>query len=377
MKALFAGSFDPFTLGHFDIVEKTLKEFDELIICISNNEQKKHLFTLEERKRIIEVALSNHPKKDKIKIICNTGTTVDIAIMHNIDTFVRGIRNQEDLKEETSLATINEKLAQIRGFSIKTKFIWQKDFILQSASSSLVRRLCSLGEYIACAQFVPQNVHQELMSIYLKPFFKDLFAEAYLPRVENLWTDLVSVYKSRPYHNLSHLGYMINMFNIYKKLASPTELSSVNEFNVILAIFMHDYIYDVTRTDNEERSKEVAQKIWSGVMFYQSDELLLNLILATKHFNDEPLTGECGVIADIDLSILGTLSSKDWNTYCNGIREEYSIYPDKTYAKERIFVLKNLLKRKRIFNTDCFYKMFEKQARKNIKQEIFKLKKLL
>lgn len=377
MKALFAGSFDPFTLGHLDIVKKTLKEYDELIICISNNEAKKHLFSQEDRKRIIEAALADLQTSKKITIVCNSGTTVDVAIKYNVDTLIRGIRSQSELDNEVSFASINEKLAQIRGFSIKTKLIWQEDFTLKSTSSSLVRALFSLNEYIVCSHYVPKNVHQELLCIYLKPYFKGLFAEAYVPRVETLWADLVKTYKSRPYHNLSHLGYMINMLNIFQKQASSSELASINSFNIILAIFMHDYVYDVTQNDNEERSIEETKKNWDGITFYQPKEVLRNLILATKHTNVEPLTGEPGLVADLDLAILGTNHPQTWDDYCNSIRQEYSIYSDKEYALARTEFLVKMLKRKQIFNTDCFFKLFEKQARKNIRKEIFKLRRLL
>ena len=377
MKALFSGSFDPFTLGHLDIVKKALKKFDELIICVSNNEQKKHLLSLQERKRIIDAALSDLQTPKKITVICNTGTTIDVALKYKVDTLIRGIRNPDDIENEKNLAQINEQLAQIRGFKINHYFVWQSDPFLKSASSSVVRRLCAVEEYIVAALYVPQNVHQELMSIYLKPHFRNLFAKAYIPRTEELWSNLVNIYKSRPYHNLTHLGYMLNMYKIYLTHANEKEITPHTSFNITLAIFLHDYIYDVERNDNEEASAKLAHEIWKGAIFYQPKNVLFDLIMATKHINDEPLTGDAAILADIDLSLLGTSSPQIWENYSEGIRKEYAIYSDQQYAKGRIDFLKRLLLRKRIFNTDFFYQLYEKQARKNIKKEIFKLKKLL
>lgn len=377
MKALFSGSFDPFTLGHLDIVKKALKEFDELIICVSNNEEKKHLLSLEERKKIIISALSDLQTTKKITVICNTGTTIDVALKYKVDTLIRGIRNLDDIENEKALAKINEQLAQIRGFKIEHYFVLQTDPFLKSASSSIVRRLCAVEEYIAASQYVPQNVHQELMSIYLKTHFRNLFAKAYIPRSEELWRDLVNVYKSRPYHNLTHLAYMLNMYKIYLTHTDKNDITPHTTFNITLAIFLHDYIYDVERDDNEEASAQLAHEICKGAMFYHPRKILFDLILATKHINDTPLTGDAAILADIDLSLLGTQSPQIWDNYCAGIRKEYAIYSNQKYAHSRIAFLKRLLMRKRIFNTEFFYQRFEKQARKNIKKEIFKLKKLL
>ena len=81
----------------------------------------------------------------------------------------------------------------------------------------------------------------------------------------------------------------------------------------------------------------------------------------------------CQVIADLDLSILGTADSASWKNYTAGIRKEYAAYSDEKYTKGRLAFLSSLLQKEQIFHTKFFNKMLEKQARENIKNEIARL----
>jgi pantetheine-phosphate adenylyltransferase len=109
-RAVFPGSFDPITLGHVDIIKRALPLFDELIIAIGVNADKKHLWSLEDRKQFIE---STFQGELKIKVTSYTGLTANFCNNENAQFIVRGIRNSTDLNYEQSIAQTNFTLAGI------------------------------------------------------------------------------------------------------------------------------------------------------------------------------------------------------------------------------------------------------------------------
>ncbi|MDC1465424.1 pantetheine-phosphate adenylyltransferase [Polaribacter sp.] len=123
-KAIFPGSFDPITLGHYDIIERGITLFDELIIAIGINADKKYMFSLEERKQFIEDSFGNNPK---IKVVTYEGLTVHFCQENNIDFILRGLRNPADFEFEKSIAHTNRDLAPI-----------ETVFLLTAASTSYI-----------------------------------------------------------------------------------------------------------------------------------------------------------------------------------------------------------------------------------------------
>ena len=123
-KAIFPGSFDPITLGHYDIIERGITLFDELIIAIGINADKKYMFSLEERKQFIEDSFGNNPK---IKVVTYEGLTVHFCQENNIDFILRGLRNPADFEFEKSIAHTNRDLSSI-----------ETVFLLTAASTSYI-----------------------------------------------------------------------------------------------------------------------------------------------------------------------------------------------------------------------------------------------
>lgn len=109
-KALFPGSFDPITLGHYDIIKRAIKLFDEVIVAIGVNADKKYMFTLEERMRFIEESFAGEPK---VKVVSYEGLTVDFCQKNNVDFILRGLRNPADFEFEKAIAHTNRDLAPI------------------------------------------------------------------------------------------------------------------------------------------------------------------------------------------------------------------------------------------------------------------------
>jgi pantetheine-phosphate adenylyltransferase len=123
-RAIFPGSFDPITLGHYDIIERGVKLFDELIIAIGVNADKKYMFSLEQRKKFIEDCFKHEPK---IKVVTYKGLTVDFCQKNNVDFIFRGLRNPADFEFEKAIAHTNRDLAPI-----------ETVFLLTAASTSYI-----------------------------------------------------------------------------------------------------------------------------------------------------------------------------------------------------------------------------------------------
>jgi len=146
-KAIFPGSFDPFTLGHYDILKRSLSLFDEIIVGVGRNNQKKTMFSEKQRLSFIENCFKD---EKKIKVEAYQGLTINFCKKVGASFIVRGIRNNGDFEFEKAIARTNRKLSKIETIflltSAKTSFI----------SSSIVRELIlNNGDY---KQLVPNSV---------------------------------------------------------------------------------------------------------------------------------------------------------------------------------------------------------------------------
>ena len=138
-KAVFPGSFDPFTLGHLDILKRSLSLFDQITVGVGRNNQKKTMFSEDER---IEFIKNCFKDESRVKVMSYQGLTIDFCKKVGANFIVRGIRNNGDFEFEKAIARTNRKLSKIETVflltSAKTSFI----------SSSIVRELIlNNGDY--------------------------------------------------------------------------------------------------------------------------------------------------------------------------------------------------------------------------------------
>lgn len=181
---------------------------------------------------------------------------------------------------------------------------------------------------------------------------------------KDLWADIEKNYsdKKRHYHTLQHLENLLVQLTEVKGEIQNWE-------TVLFTLYYHDIIYSSLKSDNEEKSAELAEKRMKQISVPKDRiELCKNQILATKsHITSAD--GDTNYFTDADLSVLG----QDWETYSRyyqNVRKEYSIYPDLVYNPGRKKVLNHFLSMDRIFKTDFFRNKFEKQARQNLQKEI-------
>jgi len=147
--AVCPGSFDPITVGHEDIIRRMAPLFDELIVAIGYNQQKKYLFSLEKRKEMINTVFSDDPK-----ITCDhyEGLTVNYCKKKGADFLIRGLRSSTDFEYEKQIALLNLSIAPVETVLIVSR----PEF--SHISSSIVREiLINEGD---AAQFLPESVRE-------------------------------------------------------------------------------------------------------------------------------------------------------------------------------------------------------------------------
>lgn len=146
--AMYAGSFDPITSGHLDIIKQSSEIFEKIIIGVANNPDKKSFLPIKDRVELIKECVKGIPNAE---VYDYDGLTVDFAKKHGVTVLIRGLRNSVDFEYEFQLAKINYDLDS----SIKTVFLTSKKEF-NYISSSAVRELISHNSDIS--KYVPQPV---------------------------------------------------------------------------------------------------------------------------------------------------------------------------------------------------------------------------
>ena len=140
--AIYPGTFDPITFGHIDVIKKSLKLVDRIIVAVSNGETKKYLFDTNERVEIIRNALFkdlNYPKK-KIQVVTFNTLTTSLCKKFKSNLILRGLRAVSDFEYEFQLAGMNKKL----NTEIETVFL-MSDVENQIISSKFVKEIAKLN----------------------------------------------------------------------------------------------------------------------------------------------------------------------------------------------------------------------------------------
>lgn len=145
--AVFPGTFDPFTIGHYSVVRRALTFMDEVIIGIGVNEKKRSCFPTAKRVEMISRIYADEPR---VSVEAYDDLTVDFAVRHHASVIIRGIRTVRDFEYEETIADINRKLSGIETILLFT------EPELTSISSTIVRELMQYGKDISA--FVPDGM---------------------------------------------------------------------------------------------------------------------------------------------------------------------------------------------------------------------------
>ena len=153
--ALYPGTFDPITNGHYDIIERALKLFDEVIVAVAISSEKKPMFTLQERINMTKEAVRN---LENVTVLGFDNLTVELAKTHNATVLIRGLRAVSDFEYELQLGYLNNSLDN----EIETVYLMPK---LQHAfiSSSIVRNLLKFNA--KTEHLVPKEVQKIIMEM--------------------------------------------------------------------------------------------------------------------------------------------------------------------------------------------------------------------
>ena len=149
--AIFPGSFDPITIGHQSIVLRSLPLFDEVIIAIGDNTQKRGMFPIEKRKQWIEKTFEGI---EKVKVDVYNMLTVDYCKQKNAKYIIRGLRNSIDFQYEQNIALINTEICP----EIETIFLLTEPQYT-SINSSFIREIMNFGGDVK--RFLPENIRMD------------------------------------------------------------------------------------------------------------------------------------------------------------------------------------------------------------------------
>ena len=153
--AVYPGSFDPFTLGHLDIVQRASRLFDKLVIGVGVNLEKQPLFTGDERVELIRLSTSH---LNNIEILTYQGLTVKFAQQVGAQIMIRGVRPITDIPAELTMMMANRRLAP----DVETLFMIA-DGELAHVSSSLIKEIAPVADEQTFANFLPQPIVQKVL----------------------------------------------------------------------------------------------------------------------------------------------------------------------------------------------------------------------
>lgn len=156
--AVCPGSFDPITLGHLEIIERTSRIFDKVIVLVMGNHRKKgmHVFSADERAELIRKSIASTDGFDNVEVEVYGGLLAEYAKQHNVSAIVKGLRAVSDFENEFQQALTNQKLYA----DFETLFMSASSNYM-FLSSSLVRQVGELGGDIS--EFVPEVIIEDIL----------------------------------------------------------------------------------------------------------------------------------------------------------------------------------------------------------------------
>lgn len=336
MIGVYAGSFDPFTNGHLEIVRQAGDVFDQVIVLVAENPDKRHWLSGPERKAIIEGSVAGDVEVD---ILPGGEMAVEYAFRLGA-CLIRGLGEFTDYPAEKALSGINDRLRP----EVKTVFLMSREADNQMRSSAVREALKYRFGWRSIRDVVPQPTLNAAL-------LKLLAAKAEAAGLPSLpGRPSLARYLDRPYHNLEHLIYMLDLAELWNpggQSAAPADL--------LAAVLYHDLFVDSDL--DVEAGQDVAwsvQAVEAMDLPGCSPERVLEMIRATDHrlytFAPGPkpeLTPGQALMCRLDLAVLGE-SHSEYSRYAEAIGREYGLkygYLSKTFRSGRAGFLRVVLQR--------------------------------
>lgn len=366
--AIYPGSFDPPTIGHKYIVDTIAKLFDEVVVVVATNPEKRERYTFSpnERKEIWE-EISKEYGNVKIDILPEDKYLAHYIKekVNNDAVIIRGLRDDRDFSEEYNIKEFNRKES-----GVETIFIIPPKELSEVSSSYVKGFVGYEGWEDVIENYLPKASFKKMVEKYRKTkekwnkLWEEINAKGdpgkyYNVLLKHYWEP------HRKYHNLVHIGQCLDEFEKEEEQAGLAKVPEAVEF----AIWFHDIIYNPRSKTNEEDSAKVAKKICKEIgVSREFTEKVSELILYTKHQETPPEDNiDARLIMDVDLAKLGS-SPSVFDNYTRKIREEYSHMTEKEFAMMIKRSVTKLLSRDSIYLTDYFKEKYEKQARRNLER---------
>ena len=375
-KAVYAGSFDPITVGHLDIIQQAAKSFEKVIVLVATNPEKanQYMFSAKDRMDMVKRAL-NHLPNVEVDILSG-GYAIHYAERVGATALIRGLRDAKDFEAERQIFTFNN----FENPAISTIFFMASPE-LAHISSSYVKENCygTSGWIDVIDKYVPGSVNDYLQNKYLKKIYRTCMND------EGSFHKIYGAYRkmNRYYHDISHIIRMhdelMDFFQEYQRGDRVYYL----RISVIATLFHDFYI------ESDFMPGEVV-RFGYNVQKHCYDELVNNFqklaelnegdskmiketIMATRHGpHDRKIGYNLLPVIDADLAIFGQ-SPSVYAKYAEDIRKEYGFVPDEEYRTGRIKVLQSFLDKERIYETGYFYGKYEARARANLENELASL----
>jgi pantetheine-phosphate adenylyltransferase len=401
-KVIYPGSFNPFTLAHLQIVEQASEMFDEVIVVVANNDAKqktlcglislgnlRHLAIEKDIKEALTKSSYSRPECVKVVALEDGKLLTDFINENNVTTVIRGVRSGAEFDAESAYIDNLDAINAAEDYIINLVFLRTSLHSRHISSSAFKSVFACSGWTKSLNKYIPLNTANLIIEQNIDRFVRDLWylsLKHFVPKVKNdgvLYKKMKEVYaanggkykqpkKKMPsldalgrYHNESHLHDCLKK---YYKLCVERDLEGFFDYSDILALFWHDYKYNPSSKLNEENAANSCREFLTeiGVDDYFIEEIC-NKILQTK-LGTEVSNGS--YVVDVDLSILAA-TPEEYKKYVNKIKKEYYYLDVAQFNKGRIQFLENMLKRPSIFTTWHFKDRYEKQARINMKAELY------
>ena len=385
----YAGSFDPFTLGHLAIVAEAADHFNKIIIAVRANGSDKTDVSACRRMETVRLSLEDFKRIRRF-------ASVPTMQGHEFDSFARLYEKMTAVDNLIELTTCNDepivaaiaakadaliinpsenilcspyvrKISKHYGHPLEIWHRTPENALLSCyghcAPVAVIKELYSLGLFTIAAEYVAPSVLATMAVPYLENIW--LKEKALYGNAHDNYLKLVEAYNApeRFYHNMGHLACMFDWLQVY----AVRNGEEFDRRNLSLAVFAHDLV-NTGGADDIARSLKLAEDCFSHI---DKPDAVCQIATATDHRDepDEKASLEEKLIHDIDLAALGENSVLYWQNAVN-VRNEYAAVNDREYAEGRTEFLQMLLGREHIFSLPFFQTLLEENARRNIRSEV-------